>query len=64
MDNRLRNLYTFLQQRKEYYQAFSAYEFNSGNIKNADALYAHSEEIDYLIKEILRIINENKKNTM
>ena len=60
MEEKVRQLYDFLNSRHLYYQDFIRYEQLLGNTKNADAIDSRSSELYFVMNELLRIINQPK----
>ena len=60
MDDKVRNLYDYLNSKHGYYVDFIRYEQFLGNNKNADVLDARASEVYFIMNELLRILNEKK----
>lgn len=58
MEEKIKELISFLQDRKEYYQAMIKYEEKFNNIKVMDCLDARNSEIEFIFWKLNRIINE------
>jgi hypothetical protein len=62
MEERIKNLYDYLNSRHSYYADFIRYEQLLGNTKNADILDARASEIYFIMNELLRAMHHEKTN--
>lgn len=57
MEDRIKNLYDYLNSRHLYYIDFIKYEQLLGNEKNADTIDARANELYFVMNELLRAMN-------
>lgn len=57
MEERIKNLYDFLEKRHLYYVNFIRYEQLLGNRKNVDTLDARANELYFVMNELLRAMS-------
>ena len=58
MEDKVSQLISFLQDRKDYYKSMIDYEKQFNNIKVMDCLDARMSEIDFVFWELQRIVNQ------
>lgn len=59
MEEKISSLLTYLNERREYYLRMIQYEDTFQNTKVTDSLDARRQELDYVVRELQRIINSN-----
>lgn len=60
MEEKIRNLYDFLNSKHIYYIDFMKYEESIGNEKNANTLDARANELYFVMNELLRVLNKTE----